>query len=114
MDASILYREIGGMICRRRRALDLTQAKLAAKLGMSRGALANIETGRQNLLLHQLYRFAAALEMNIHDLLPAFKDELDLAPSKTLPLPKDLSPEQKLQVSRVFSNSLDRRNTKGE
>jgi transcriptional regulator with XRE-family HTH domain len=114
MDSPILYREVGSLIRRRRRALDLTQAKLAARLGMSRGALANIETGRQNLLLHHLYRFASALEVNIHDLLPAPREELDLAQSKGLPLPKGLTPEQKVQVARVFSESVDRKPTKGE
>jgi transcriptional regulator with XRE-family HTH domain len=111
MDASILYKDVGILIRRRRRALDLTQAKLAGRLGISRGALANIETGRQNVLLHQLYRFAAALEMNVHDLLPPPKDELDLVQSKELPLPKGLTPEQETQVARVFSGTVNRRTT---
>lgn len=111
MDASILHREVGSLIRRRRRALDLTQAKLAARLGMSRGALANIETGRQNLLLHQLYRFAAALEMNIHDLLPAVEAASDLVPSRDLPLPEGLTPEQESQVARVFSEPPRRSTT---
>src|SRR5689334_13347605 len=114
MDASILYREVGSLIRRRRRAVDLTQAKLAAKLGISRGALANIETGRQNLLLHQLYRFAAALDLNVHDLLPVPKEmnvrdllpraqeEIDLSRSKELPMPKGLTADEKAQVTRVF------------
>jgi transcriptional regulator with XRE-family HTH domain len=114
MDPSILYREVGSLIRRRRRALDLTQAKLAARLRMSRGALANIETGRQNLLLHQLYRFASALEVNIDDLLPAPREELDLAQSRELPLPKGLTPEQKAQVARLFSEPVERKTTKGE
>jgi transcriptional regulator with XRE-family HTH domain len=118
MDAPNLYRELGALIRRRRRGLDLTQAQLAARLRISRGALANIETGRQNILLHQLYRFAAALGMNVHDLLPLpkemnvkdllllEKEELDLAGSKELPLPKGLTPEQKAQVTRVFSEAV--------
>lgn len=123
MDASILYKEVGKLIRRQRRALDFTQAKLAARLGISRGALANIETGRQNLLLHQLYRFAAALELNVHDLLPVATDMniLDLLPrsreaqtaSKDLPMPKELTPEEKAQVSRVFT-PVRRATTHGE
>jgi transcriptional regulator with XRE-family HTH domain len=125
MDASILYKEVGKLIRRQRRALDLTQAKLAARLGISRGALANIETGRQNLLLHQLYRFAAALELNVHDLLPVLKDknvldllprgqqELDRSRSKGLPMPKGLTPEEEVQVSQVFT-PVRRTTTPGE
>jgi len=111
MDPSILYRELGTLIRRRRRALDLTQAKLSGRLGISRGALANIETGRQNILLHQLYRFAAALEMNVHDLLPSPRDEPDPAQSKKLPLPKGLTPEEETQVARVFTGPVQRKTT---
>src|SRR5713101_8165767 len=126
MDASILYKEVGKLIRRQRRALDLTQAKLAARLGISRGALANIETGRQNLLLHQLYGFAAALDMNVHDLLPVLKDmnvrdllplakeEPDLSRSKELPMPKGLTPDQKAQVARVFNPARRTTTTEGE
>lgn len=99
--------------------MDLTQAKLADRLGISRGALANIETGRQKILVHQLYRFAAALKMNVHNLLPvvAQVDVLGLLPleagelkeSKALPLPKGLTPEQRAQVARVFVPPKGRR-----
>jgi transcriptional regulator with XRE-family HTH domain len=111
MDASILYREVGSLIRRRRRALDLTQAKLAAKLGISRGALANIETGRQGLLLHQLYRFAAALEVTVDGLLPAVGDDATVAEAHELPLPEGLTPEQETQIARVFSEPGPRKPT---
>jgi transcriptional regulator with XRE-family HTH domain len=126
MDTSSLYREVGTLIRRRRRVLDLTQGELADRLGISRGGLANIETGRQNVLLHQLYRFAAALDMNVHDLLPlpremnvrdllpAAKGKLDLSQSKELPMPKGLTPEQKVQVARIFSSAVTRRTTTAE
>jgi hypothetical protein len=88
---------------------------------MSRGALANIETGRQNLLLHQLYRFAAVLDMNVHELLPLAKEMniQDLLPRITpkmaqsgdLPMPKGLTPEQKEQIARVFSTAVTSRAT---
>jgi transcriptional regulator with XRE-family HTH domain len=125
MDMSILYRAVGASIRRRRRELDLTQAKLANRLGISRGTLANIETGRQNLLLHQLYRFAAALDMNVHELLPLPTEmnvgELlplaatdDVTESKELPMPKGLTPEQKAQVARVLSTAVTRRTRREE
>jgi transcriptional regulator with XRE-family HTH domain len=124
VDTSILYRTLGASIRRRRRELDLTQAKLADRLGISRGTLANIETGGQNLLLHQLYRFAAALDMNVHDLLP-LPTEMnvgDLLPgaadavaeSKELPMPKGLTVQQKAQVARVLSTAVTRRTSREE
>jgi len=126
MDTMSLYREIGTLIRRRRRVLELTQGELAARLGISRGGLANIETGRQNVLLHQLYRFAAALDMNVHDLLPltremnvrdllpAAKGKVDPVESRELPMPKGLTSEQKAQVARVFNSPITRRTTTPE
>jgi transcriptional regulator with XRE-family HTH domain len=111
------------LIRRRRRGLDLSQAELAARLGISRGGLANIETGRQNVLLHQLYRFAAALDMSVHDLLPLPREmnvgdllagangKLDLDRLRELPMPKGLTPEQEIQIARVFSSAVIHRTT---
>ena len=71
MDEEIIYQEIGALIAARRDALDLTQAKVAAKVGMSRPSLANIEVGRQRVLVHQLYAIARALDVeDPRDLLP--------------------------------------------
>ena len=126
MDIPSIYRERGARIWRRRRVLDLTQEELADRLGISRGGLANIETGRQNILVHQLYRFAAALDMNVHDLLPlprqinvrdllpAAQGTLDPNQSRELPMPKGLTLEQKTQVARIFSSAITRRTTTGE
>ncbi|MGA3004886.1 MAG: helix-turn-helix transcriptional regulator [Acetobacteraceae bacterium] len=126
MDIPNIYHELGALIRRRRRVLDLTQGDLADRLGISRGGLANIETGRQNILVHQLYRFAAALDMNVHDLLPLPKEinVRDLLPaekgapdryqSRELPMPKGLTSEQKAQVARVFSSAVTRRTTTAE
>ena len=66
-----IYEQLGQQIAARRRGLKMTQEKLAAAVGMSRASIANIECGRQNVLLHHLYRFAEALNMsNAADLLP--------------------------------------------
>jgi transcriptional regulator with XRE-family HTH domain len=123
MEAPNLYKEVGNLIRRQRRALDLTQAKLAETLGISRGALANIETGRQHILLHQMYRFAAALNLSVHEILPLANDvglqelltpansTIELGPSKELPMPKGLTPEQKAQVAHVLRSTAKRRDT---
>lgn len=98
-----IYKHIGALIKARRKTLGFKQETLAGKLGISRGAIANIETGRQNILVHQLYRFATALELTPFDLLP--QPTADAAkPNRTdLPLPSDLKPDQKMQVAQFFS-----------
>lgn len=56
-----VYRQIGGRIEQIRRILDITQEQLAQRVGMSRGSVANIEIGRQRMLLDDVEKFAAAL-----------------------------------------------------
>lgn len=71
MDEDTIYDEIGALVAARRGALGLTQAEVAAKVGVSRPSLANIEVGRQRVLVHQLYAIARALEVeDPRDLLP--------------------------------------------
>lgn len=74
-----IYRQLGLAAAARRKVLNRTQAEVAAQLGLTRASLANIETGRQKVMLHQIYRLAAALELNsILELVPQsfqFEDE---------------------------------------
>lgn len=55
------HRLVGGKIEALRTILGLTQQELAERVGQSRAAIANIETGRQRLLLHTVETFAKAL-----------------------------------------------------
>lgn len=101
MDAG-LYREIGRRLRVRRKQLDQTQAQVANKLGISRASLANIETGRQSLLVHQLYALAGVLDWPLEQLLP-----LPLPPkAQNLPFSgSDLTPEQKNQIARLLQGT---------
>jgi transcriptional regulator with XRE-family HTH domain len=96
-----IYPHLGAAIKARRKTLGMKQKTLAGMLSISRGSLANIETGRQSVLVHQLYRFAEALELSPSDLLPP--------PTKTksstqdLPLPAGLKAQQKEQIARLFA-----------
>jgi transcriptional regulator with XRE-family HTH domain len=90
------------LIKARRKTLQLKQENLANMLGISRGSLANIETGRQSILVHQLYRFAAALELTPVDLLPPPSTEHARTGSSALPLPDDLKAQQKRQITDLF------------
>ena len=99
----LLYRTLGAMIRRRRKTLGLIQAKLAGELGVSRASVANVETGRQKILVHQLYRYAQALEMSVVDLLPPDDETQDpTGDLSDLPLPEGLSSEQRAQIARVL------------
>ena len=98
-----IYKEIGAVIRDRRKKLGLSQEKLAAQLRISRGSLANIEIGRQNILVHQLCRFANALELAPADLLPASPANDARLLDSNLPLPGNLKPNQKAQVIGIFS-----------
>lgn len=48
----------------------MSQAQFAAKVGMSRTSVTNIECGRQPIQLHQLYVFASILQVDVAKLLP--------------------------------------------
>ena len=73
MNHDWIYPLIGAVIKRRRKQFDWTQEKLAARLGISRASLANIEIGRQ--------ANSGAGE---------------------LPLPPGLKQQQKEQITRLF------------
>ena len=67
-----IYERVGKNLAARRNELKRTQSYVASKSGISTPSLANIETGNQTITLHQLYKLAAALELNdARQLLPA-------------------------------------------
>jgi transcriptional regulator with XRE-family HTH domain len=103
-----LYVEIGTRIKARRRALDLKQETLAQQLGISRGSLANIETGRQKILVDQLYRYAAVLHLRPTDLLPPPEMGVDGSEREDLPLSDslNLSSQQRKQVEQLFHQQV--------
>lgn len=105
MTRNPVYKEIGSIIRTKRKKLGLKQKNLAATLRISRGSLANIETGRQNMLVHQLYDFASALHLSPHDLLPLSVENSSKVDRTELPLPDNLKGTQKEQVARFFFES---------
>ena len=80
----------------------MKQEALASTLRISRGSLANIETGKQSILVHQLYNFATALQLAVSDLLPSAPGKASASERTELPLPSDLKSAQKEQVARLF------------
>lgn len=71
MDDMEIYRQLGQSVARVRGKLGKTQAEIAAQIGLTRASLANIETGRQKVLMHHVFRLANALECkSVLDLIP--------------------------------------------
>lgn len=66
----LLYQEFGMSMANQRRRLHFSQSQFAAKVGLSRTSITNIECGRQPIQLHQLYLFASILQVDVAKLLP--------------------------------------------
>lgn len=77
---------------------------------MSRASVANIESGRQNVLLHHVYSLASALEFSkVADLLPAppkpeHQEDLDMILSD-----ETVTARGKAQINDLIVNALARR-----
>lgn len=105
-----LYRAFGNAVATRRKALELTQAQLASKVKMSRASIANIESGRQSVLLHHLYALAAALDLaRAADLLPSppqksLGEELKMTLSN-----QTLSEHEEAQITDLITSALTQR-----
>ncbi len=66
-----VYKLLGSRAATRRKQLKLKQEDVAKQIGLSRASVANLETGRQKILLHHVYKLAAALELrSIMELIP--------------------------------------------
>lgn len=66
----VFYWILGNAIMRARIAAGLTQAKLAARVGLSRASITNIEVGRQVVQAHTLATLAEALSVEAATILP--------------------------------------------
>ena len=86
----------------------MTQSALATTVGMSRASVANIEGGRQGVLLHQLYRFADALHLSeAAELLPAAVSRRANTELLGLPLSDEtLSDQDKAQITQLVSKAV--------
>lgn len=114
MTPNSLYQEIGKNI-RRHRKGRRTQAQLAAEIGISRASLANIEAGRQQVLVHYLYSIASALDLDSPTSLLPEPVPLQTAEKEALrlPLPKDgLSNQQRQDIQRVLGGGLNNNDNK--
>jgi transcriptional regulator with XRE-family HTH domain len=96
----------GKAIAQRREELEWTQAELAGLVGMARASIANIEKGRQNVLLHHVYDLADALKMpKVGDLLPA-RPKAALRALQVTVTDGDVSPRGVAQVTDLVASVL--------
>lgn len=66
-----IYERVGRNVAGRRREIGVSQTGLAERCGLTRGSIANIESGRQRPTLHTLSDIAGALDVDMHSLLLA-------------------------------------------
>jgi DNA-binding XRE family transcriptional regulator len=69
--SSDLYGHVGRAIAHCRTEAGLTQAEVAAAIGLTRTSVSNIEKGRQKMLLHTLVEIAESLSVPVMSLLPS-------------------------------------------
>lgn len=61
MNEMDLYAQLGRKVAAARKKLGLTQAELASRVSLTRASVANIETGRQRVMLHDVFALVEAL-----------------------------------------------------
>lgn len=80
-----LYSAVGAAIREQREKLNLSQSALAELARVNRTSITNIESGRQRLPLHTLYRIARSLDCSARELLPERPPE-DMPAGSSVPL----------------------------
>lgn len=96
-----IYRKFGEVVRGLRKRVGLSQASLARSVGLSRPSIANIEKGRQRVFLDQLFAIAAALDVDVRELLPSRK--ASLPPEVEKRLPRKLDEVERRALSRIVS-----------
>lgn len=69
---SDFYEDFGRRVRTVRSDAGMTQAELAAEIGLSRASVANLEAGRQRVPFHVLYGIARVLAVEPAQLMPEF------------------------------------------
>lgn len=100
--ADPLYIEFGRLVREHRRRLQLTQVELGRRIGLTRTSITNIESGRQKVLLHQVFLIAKSLGVTADALLPSERDR-SLAHLEEK-LPTDLTGSEREWVRRVVAS----------
>ncbi|MCG8594179.1 MAG: helix-turn-helix domain-containing protein [Kiloniellales bacterium] len=117
MDAEKIYENLGLRIRDLRKALGRTQDQLAKQVGISRASLANIEAGRQQVLVHHLFGIADALQLDSPAglLLPPRTKSKRRTTETELPISGDgLTEKQRREVLSLMGDALNNNNRQSE
>jgi transcriptional regulator with XRE-family HTH domain len=94
-DDATLRQRVGARIRAARNAEGLSQEQVAQRVGMTRSSIANLEAGRQDMNISRLALVAAAVNLNLADLIrPEDLPELPPPP----PRPHDVTIRQVWEV----------------
>lgn len=96
------YVDLGKRVLEERLRAGWTQQDLACQIGMSRTSIANVELGRQRLMLHQIIDLAAVLNVPMGTLLGVELASVDSAKS----LRQELASERR--QTALLENKLRR------
>ena len=111
MDAGRIYQDLGKRIKDLRKGLGRSQDRIAKQVGISRASLANIEAGRQQVLVHHLFGLAGALELESPAALllkPNAKLQKSRSPSD-LPLSGEgLTEKQRREIFSLMGGALNK------
>lgn len=71
LSEAALYRALGSVIRKRRKALTMTLAQMSEKTGISLGYLSQIELGKNSASIERLYRISVGLGLRMSELFQA-------------------------------------------
>lgn len=103
-----LYQIIGRKIREARKKQGLNQETLAKGIKSSRALIANVESGRQSIAIHQIYEIADYLKIPVIGFLISVNDHLKIT-NNTFLVYKELSKENKrlkaklIKIKRILS-----------
>jgi transcriptional regulator with XRE-family HTH domain len=101
MNEDEIYARFGSLVRAYRTELGMSQSKLATSVSLSRASIANIEAGKQKILLHHLYKFSEALNISPLKLLQHDLNEIEKSSNIDVKLPDELTDKERLDAMRA-------------
>lgn len=98
-----VYEQIGQAVAHYRTKSEISQAALAAAIGLTRTSISNIEKGRQKMLVHTLLEIADALSVSPADLIPNENNRLPETDARFSG--SDTSPAERATISALLATS---------
>lgn len=96
--------ELGNRLAQFRKAKDYSQEELASTIGISRPSLVQIESGKRNIDILEMQKFANTLGFSIDEFLTANPNQLSEPQTEYLTTPKKLKEENLFQYM-ILKNS---------